>query len=109
MNCKTLRIIMVLIGIFALNAVGQTIDTANSKKGVETTVSRAYFKMGDMRLINNDWGSKALGCNSSYKIFINTDGSFGWEFNRGACGGGGSQPDYPEVEFGIQPSFFPFR
>ena len=78
-------------------------DTANSKKGVESTVSQTYFKMGDMRLLNNDWGSKELGCNSTYKIFIKTDGSFGWEFNRGACGNGGSQPDYPEVEFGIHP------
>ena len=78
-------------------------EIANSKKGVESTVSLAYFKMGDMRLINNDWGSRAKGCNSSYKIFIKTDGSFGWEFNRGACGGGGSSPDFPEIEFGIHP------
>ena len=86
------------------SAQASGVDTAaNSKKGVESTVSRAYFKMGDMRLINNDWGSKGKGCNTAYKIFIKTDGSFGWEFNRGDCGGGGSSPDYPEVEFGIHP------
>jgi hypothetical protein len=78
-------------------------DTVNSKTGVESTVSLSYFKMGDMRLINNDWGSKARNCNTPYKIFIKTDKSFGWEFNRGSCGGSGSSPDFPEVEFGIHP------
>lgn len=79
-------------------------NSANSKKGAFSTTSRAYLKMGDMRLINNDWGSKQLGCNSYYKIFINDDGSFGWEFNRGNCKDTtGGTPDYPEVEFGIHP------
>jgi hypothetical protein len=96
-----------LTGIFALHSAGLSTGadtTPNSKKGVESTVSQAYFKMGDMRLLNNDWGSKSLNCNSSYKIFIQNDGSFGWEFNRGSCGGGDNPPpDYPEVEFGIHP------
>ena len=80
-------------------------ETTNTKKGVEATVSQQWFKMGDLRLINNDWGSQENGCTSSYRIFIENDGSFGWDFNRSSCGGvgGDAGPDYPEIEFGIHP------
>jgi hypothetical protein len=107
MKPRNLSLIGGLIGFLTIHSIGQPSsgDDINTQKGVETSVSQAYFKMGDLRLINNDWGSQELGCNSSYKIFINNDGSFGWEFNRATCGGatGNSQPDYPEVEFGIHP------
>ena len=36
-------------------------------------------------------------------VFVNADGSVGWSFDRGACGGEGTQPDFPELEFGIHP------
>ena len=107
MNYKRILFSLGLTGVIAIQTIGQSSGSTseNSKKGVESTVSQAYFKMGDLRLINNNWGSKELGCNSSYKIFIKDDGSIGWEFNRGVCGGltANSQPDYPEIEFGIHP------
>jgi hypothetical protein len=37
------------------------------------------------------------------KVFVNNDKSFGWSFDRGACGGDKAKPDYPEIEFGIHP------
>jgi hypothetical protein len=94
------------IGFYAIPSLGQASygDTViETTKGVETTVSQAYFKMGDLRLINNDWGSKSLNCNTPYRMFIEKDGSFGWEFTRGQCGDANAAPDYPEVEFGIHP------
>jgi hypothetical protein len=37
------------------------------------------------------------------KVFVNNDKTFGWSFDRGACGGDKAKPDYPEIEFGIHP------
>jgi hypothetical protein len=63
-----------------------------------------YFNLGDMRLINNRWGSDALGCSGTAEsVCIYTDGSFGWTFNRPTCGGKRADPDFPEVEFGVAP------
>jgi len=57
-----------------------------------------------MRLLNNRWGSDALNCGgTSQKVLVNSDGTFGYEFNRPACGGDKGKPDYPEVEFGVAP------
>lgn len=94
-----------LVGFIAfLSACTLCQDTEpNAQLGSETSVSNAYLKMGELRLINNDWGSSALDCDAHYKIFINQDGSFGWDFSRDECGGGGSYPDFPEVEFGVHP------
>jgi hypothetical protein len=92
--------------VFALHSNGQPSngDTViQTTTGVETTVSLEYFKMGDIRLINNDWGSRSLECNTPYRVFIEKNGSFGWEFTRGQCGDANAAPDYPEVEFGIHP------
>ncbi|HEX6273104.1 MAG TPA: hypothetical protein VFZ53_08695 [Polyangiaceae bacterium] len=77
--------------------------TPLARPGESKTTSRSYLNLGDMRLILNKWGSDELGCNTSMRIFVNTDRSFGWDFNRGACGGNKEKPDYPEVEFGIHP------
>ena len=75
-----------------------------AKIGDMTTASRAYLNLGDMRLINNRWGSDELRCaGTTQRVFINTDRSLGWEFNRPICGGDKGKPDYPEVEFGIAP------
>jgi hypothetical protein len=72
---------------------------ANSK------VASDYFVLGEARLLNNNWGAQALGCNASYEIFVNADKTFGWKWDRAAtkCGGDKSKPDYPEVEFGMHP------
>ncbi|MBN2036350.1 MAG: hypothetical protein JW768_06370 [Chitinispirillaceae bacterium] len=91
------------IGSCTLHAIGQPSDSNTvvwTTTGVETTVSQQYFKMGDIRLIHNDWGSREHGCTTPYRVFIEKDGTFGWEFNRGTCG---TAPDFPEVEFGIHP------
>jgi hypothetical protein len=37
------------------------------------------------------------------RVFVNPDETFGWDFDRGACGGNKEHPDYPEIEFGVQP------
>ena len=47
---------------------------------------RPYLNLGDMRLINNRWGSDALGCSASHQnVFVNSDKTIGWTFNRGNC------------------------
>jgi hypothetical protein len=95
-----------LAGVLSVQAFGQPAtgkDSPNTEKGVQTTVSQEWFKMGDLRLLNNDWGSKSLNCTTPYRVFIENDGSFGWEFTRGKCGGDNASPDYPEIEFGIHP------
>jgi hypothetical protein len=64
-----------------------------------------YFVLGETRLLNNNWGAQALGCNAPYEIFVNADKTFGWKWDRAGttCGGDKSKPDYPEVEFGMHP------
>jgi hypothetical protein len=75
-----------------------------AKPGDMTSTSRQYLNLGDMRLINNRWGSDELGCTgTTQRVFINSDRSIGWEFNRPTCGGAKAKPDYPEVEFGVAP------
>jgi hypothetical protein len=59
-----------------------------------------------MRILNNKWGSDELGCSgTTMSVYVNQDGSVGWDFNRGNCDSQdkGAQPDYPEIEFGINP------
>jgi hypothetical protein len=61
-----------------------------------------------VRLINNNWGAAELGCSgdkNQYSVFVNNDGSFGWNFNRGDCDTADSnaKPDFPEIEFGVHP------
>ena len=75
-----------------------------AKVGDTTNVSKKYLNLGDMRLINNRWGSDELGCSGSQQsVYINTNRTIGWSFNRPACGGAKAKPDYPEVEFGVAP------
>jgi hypothetical protein len=77
---------------------------ALAKPGDSSTTSRSYLNLGDMRLINNRWGADELGCNgATYKVFVNSDKTFGYDFNRPTCGGEKAKPDYPEVEFGVAP------
>jgi hypothetical protein len=74
-----------------------------AKPGDSKNGSREYLNLGDMRLIANKWGSDELNCNTSLSVFVNADKTFGWDFDRGACGGDKAKPDYPEIEFGIHP------
>ena len=75
-----------------------------AKPGDMTMMSKDYLNLGDMRLINNRWGSDALNCGGTQQsVSINSDGSFGWTFNRPTCGGMKGDPDFPEVEFGVAP------
>lgn len=87
---------------------GGMVDTdqngkTNACPGEETSTNEDYLRLGDLRVLNNRWGSTELGCASaSLRVFAN-QGSVGWDFSRGACGSGGQKPDFPEVEFGIHP------
>jgi len=81
---------------------------AQAKAGDKTSTANDYLNLGNMRLINNNWGSIALqkagkSCNAPMSVNVNSDGSLGWTFNRGNCGDDGSHPDYPELEFGVAP------
>jgi hypothetical protein len=101
----SLGFVLIIVSLsFGQYSFGDTIVATTT--GVETTVPESYFKMGDLRLIYNNWGSKSLGCNTPYRVFIEQDSSFGWEFTRGQCGGNNSAPDYPEIEFGQHPFGF---
>jgi len=72
-----------------------------------TSANLDYLKLGEMRLINNNWGSVAWGCagtKSKESVFVSADkSSFGWNFDRGDCTTESTKPDYPEIEFGIHP------
>ena len=101
---KATHLTFIIIIISAVYSMGQEKNTmANAKPGIENDKSLSYFKLGDLRLINNNWGSKDMNCEATYKIFIKDDKTFGWKFNRANCNDGGTRPDYPEVEFGIHP------
>lgn len=76
---------------------------ALAKAGDSKSGSSEYLNLGDLRLLNNKWGSDELNCNTPMKVYVAADGSIGWDFNRGTCGGEGEKPDYPEIEFGIHP------
>jgi hypothetical protein len=83
---------------------------ALAKPGDSATASRAYLNLGDIRLINNRWGADALNCGdqAKYKIYVNSDGSAGYDFDRPTCDHNPTaqqkaHPDYPEFEFGVAP------
>jgi len=78
---------------------------ANAMPGDMTSVPQDYLRLGDIRILNNNWGSEDLGCNAEMSVFVNQDSSFGWSFNRGDCDTGNSNqnPDFPQIEFGIHP------
>ncbi len=80
----------------------------NAKPGDKTEKAQDYLRLGEVRILNNNWGSEDLGCGSGasqMSVFVNADKSFGWNFNRGDCdtGGSNSKPDFPQLEFGIHP------
>jgi len=74
------------------------------KVGDTTNMSKKYINLGDMRLINNRWGSDAKNCGGTVQsVSVNSDRTIGWKFQRGACDSSHGSPDFPEVEFGIAP------
>jgi hypothetical protein len=87
-------------GTGAVDCKGQAL----AKAGDTTSASRGYLNLGDMRLINNRWGSDELGCTGTTMSVSTTTGkALGWSFNRPTCGGSNAKPDYPELEFGVAP------
>ena len=75
-----------------------------AKANDTTNVSKKYLNLGDMRLINNRWGSDAKNCTSTQQsVSVNSDKSIGWMFSRGGCDSSHGSPDFPEVEFGVAP------
>ena len=77
----------------------------NAAPGTMTLTAQDYLRLGEIRLLNNNWGSEDLGCTAPMSVFVNQDRSFGWRFNRGDCDTAASNqhPDFPQVEFGIHP------
>ena len=81
-------------------------DQPLAKPGDKVTQSGKYLNLGDMRLIDNKWGSDALNCGSTaMSVFVNSDKTLGWDFNRPDCdtAATNADPDYPEIEFGVAP------
>ncbi len=81
---------------------------SNAAPGESTDVPQDYLRLGEIRILNNNWGSEDLGCSaptSTMSVFVNEGGSFGWNFDRGDCAPAmdSSHPDFPQVEFGIHP------
>lgn len=78
---------------------------ANARPGDTTSAPQDYLRLGEIRILNNNWGSEDLNCNTPMSVFVNEDRSFGWTFSRGDCDTGNSnqKPDFPQVEFGIHP------
>lgn len=80
----------------------------NAPLGSSSDVAQDYLRLGEIRILNNNWGSEDLNCfapTSTMSVFVNQDGSFGWTFNRGDCAAptDSSHPDFPQLEFGIHP------
>jgi len=80
----------------------------NASRGTSTDVPQDYLRLGEIRILNNNWGSEDLGCtapNSTMNVFVDDTGAFGWNFNRQDCAQmtDTSHPDFPQVEFGIHP------
>lgn len=86
---------------------GAPIDTKpNAKAGETTSINQDYLRLGEIRILNNNWGSEDLGCTTStFSVFANLDKSFGWSFNRPDCDTANTngKPDFPQIEFGIHP------
>jgi len=78
---------------------------ANAGPGATTSAVQDYLRLGEVRILNNNWGSAELGCNAPMSVFVNQDKSFGWSFDRGNCDTADSnqKPDFPQIEFGIHP------
>jgi hypothetical protein len=82
----------------------------NAAPGATETAPQEYLRIGDIRILNNNWGSEDLGCTaptSTMSVFVNQDRTFGWTFARGDCEPGPnatkSKPDFPQLEFGVHP------
>jgi hypothetical protein len=66
-----------------------------------STTDEQILPLGCMHLLSNRWNDPT----ATETLFLNSDSSFGWTWNRG---GGGLQPtptnpNYPEIEFGVNP------
>jgi hypothetical protein len=74
-------------------ALGTTISlTPTSSASAEK-----ILPLGCMHLLSNRWTDPQ----AVETLFINADSSFGWTWNRGATGP--TTPNYPEIEFGVNP------
>jgi hypothetical protein len=75
----------------------------NAKPGDMASTKFDYLKLGEIRILNNNWGSVESKCTTPMSVFVNANKSFGWSFDRGGCNGTGEKPDFPQLEFGIHP------
>jgi len=66
-----------------------------------TSCDSTALNLGEMQLLTNEWTDPlADTC-----VFLDVAGNFGWKWTRGATGAGDhpTYPNYPELEFGINP------
>jgi hypothetical protein len=80
-------------GYAAPPAAGTTITLA----GTSATNAEKILPLGCMHLLSNRWSDPM----SAETLFINNSGGFGWTWNRGTTGP--TTPNYPEIEFGVNP------
>jgi hypothetical protein len=77
----------------------------NATPGSMTSTPQDYLRLGEIRILNNNWGSEELGCDAMMSVFVDQSRNIGWNFNRGNCdtANTNSKPDFPQIEFGIHP------
>jgi hypothetical protein len=85
-------------GYAAPLALGTTITLP----GTSSTMEEQILPLGCMHLLSNRWSDPM----AAETLFLNADSSFGWSWQRGNTGpmySWGSPPNYPELEFGVNP------
>jgi hypothetical protein len=83
-------------------AVQPTLGTTITLPGTTSTMMEQILPLGCMHLVSNRWTDPM----AAETLFLNADSSFGWSWQRGNTGvmySWGSPPNYPELEFGINP------
>jgi hypothetical protein len=83
-------------------AVPPALGTTITLLGTSSTMMEQILPLGCMHLVSNRWTDPM----AAETLFLNVDSSFGWSWQRGNTGpmySWGSPPNYPEIEFGINP------
>jgi hypothetical protein len=78
------------------------LGTTITLPGTSSILMEQVLPLGCMHLLSNRWSDPM----AAETLFLNTDNSFGWSWQRGNTGPmytWGSPPNYPELEFGVNP------
>lgn len=104
MRDKTNVVLGLMLGVGAMTGCGVTNSAIESAKvdprGTRYTGAETLH-LGEVRLEANEW----TDTNQTTCIFLDEDGTFGIEWERGATGYGENPtyPNYPKAEIGIAP------